>query len=202
MNAHNPVGQEKALCLEDYFAGRCRAWGVFVDRFGKARRQFEVDIHGAWDGQILTLVEDFLYDDGEVERRTWYITKVGARSYEGRADGVIGTAKGVVQGGALNWTYRFALAVGDRTLNVRFNDWLFLQRDGIMLNRAEVTKFGVLLGEVMLFFRKLPVETHNTEAAGSSRSAPSMQGSTFGRGCDSFGGAGVSLAHSSASQSL
>ena len=143
------------LRLEDYFAGRCKAWGVFVDRFGRARRQFEVDIQGTWDGETLTLVEDFLYRDGEVEQRTWHIRKTGAQGYEGRADGVIGTAKGVVQGSALNWNYRFALQVGGRTVNVRFNDWLFLQRDGVMLNRAEVTKFGVLLGEVMLFFRKL-----------------------------------------------
>ena len=68
----------------------------------------------------------------------------------------------------MNWTYKFALNVGGRTLNVRFNDWLFLLRDGVMLNRAEVTKFGVLLGEVMLFFRKLSVTEENRLAALSS----------------------------------
>ena len=202
MNAHNFVGQQQLLCLEDYFAGRCRAWGVFIDRFGKARRQFEVDIHGAWDGETLTLVEDFIYDDGEMEQRTWHIRKVGAQAYEGRADGVIGTAKGIVQGGALNWTYRFALAVGGRTLNVRFNDWLFLQRDGIMLNRAEVTKFGVLLGEVMLFFRKLTVKDENERTVSSPHSSSSMQGSSPGIGCSRLSEAGFSIAHSPGGQPL
>ncbi|MDH3909864.1 MAG: DUF3833 domain-containing protein, partial [Rhodospirillales bacterium] len=53
------------------------------------------------------------------------------------------------------WRYRFALKVGDDTWNVTFDDWLFLQSDGVLINRAEVTKFGIKLGEVTLVFRKV-----------------------------------------------
>jgi hypothetical protein len=154
MKPEDFAGHEPRFLIEDYFEGKTRAWGLFQDRFGTLRRQFVVDIEGTWDGEILTLVEDFVYDNGETEQRTWYIRKTGEHSYEGRADGVIGTARGESYGNVLNWNYRFALKVGDSTWNVGFDDWMFLQDDGVMINRAEVTKFGFQLGEVTIAFRK------------------------------------------------
>jgi hypothetical protein len=154
MKPQDFAGREPTLLIEEYFAGQTKAWGLFQDRFGQLRRQFEVDIDGTWDGETLTLVEDFLYDDGETERRVWRIAKRGEHVYEGRAEGVIGVAEGLAYGNALNWRYRFALEVGDSTWNVTFDDWLFLQSDGMLINRVEVTKFGVKLGEVTLVFRK------------------------------------------------
>jgi hypothetical protein len=155
MKPEDFAGREPTLLIEDYFAGHTMAWGIFQDRFGQVRRQFEVDIEGTWDGETLTLVEDFAYDDGETEQRIWRIKKLDEHSYEGRADDVIGVAKGRAYGNALNWTYRYALTVGDDTWKVTFDDWMFLQSDGVLINRAEVTKLGFKLGEVTLVFRKL-----------------------------------------------
>ena len=46
------------------------------------------------------------------------------------------------------------LKVGDSTLRVHFNDWMFLQETGVLVNRARVSKFGVEIGEIALFFQK------------------------------------------------
>jgi hypothetical protein len=164
MKPEDFAGREPRLLIEQYFDGRTKAWGIFQNRFGQLRRQFEVDIEGTWDGETLTLVEDFLYDDGETEQRVWHITKGSEHAYEGRAEGVIGVAEGLAYGNALNWSYQFALKVGEGTWNVAFDDWLFLQSDGVLINRAELSKFGVKLGEVTLVFRKL--------AAAPVRAAP------------------------------
>lgn len=141
--------------VEDYFDGKVRAWGTFEDRFGTIRRQFTVDIEGVWDGRELTLVEDFLYDDGATERRIWRIEKIDDNTYRGRADDVVGEAVGRSYGNALKWDYTFDLAIGDRTWRVQFDDWMFLQADGVMINRAKVTKWGIELGEANIFFRKV-----------------------------------------------
>ena len=58
-------GATPRLVFEDYFAGETRAWGIFEDRFGNLRREFKVDIAGTWDGRLLTMVEDFVYSDGD-----------------------------------------------------------------------------------------------------------------------------------------
>jgi len=146
---------EPRLVLEEYFAGEVRAWGIFEDRSGTVRRQFTVDIVGTWDGETLTLDEGFVFADGETDRRVWRITRLDDTTYEGRADDVIGVAKGRSMGNALKWVYDLDLKVGDGTTRVRFNDWMFLQPDGVLLNRARVSKFGFKVGQVTLTFRRM-----------------------------------------------
>lgn len=143
------------LEIERYFVGRTEAFGVFIDRFGRLRRRFEVVIEGSWDGRELLMVEDFVYDSGETERRNWRIRKTGTDAYEGEAEGVIGAAFGRQLGSAVNWRYRFALRVGGRVLNVAFDDWLFAMSDEVVINRARVRKYGFLLGDVILSFRRV-----------------------------------------------
>ena len=142
--------------IEEYFAGRTKAWGLFEDRFGNVRRQFVVDLVGRWDGRELVLEEDFVYDDGERDRRVWRIVKLPDGSYEGRADDVIGVAKGAAAGRAFNWRYTVDLKTDDGLIRVQFDDWLFRQDAEAVLNKAEVTKYGLQVGQVFLFFRKLP----------------------------------------------
>lgn len=142
------------LVLEEYFAGHVEAWGIFEDRFGRLRRSFTVQIDGSWDGEELTLDERFCYDDGETDRRVWRIRKLDAHHYQGRADDVVGIAEGRAYGKALNWRYRLDLPIGDRLVRVHFDDWMYLQPGGVLVNRATVSKFGVTLGEVTLFFRR------------------------------------------------
>ena len=67
MNVKEFESKTPRFVLEDYFAGETRAWGLVRDRFGKVRRQFTVDMTGEWDGEVLTLNEKFVYDDGETE---------------------------------------------------------------------------------------------------------------------------------------
>ena len=145
---------EPRLVLEEYFEGRTLAAGLFQDRFGTVRRQFTVEIDGSWDGETLTLVEDFDYSDGETERRVWTLKKLDGHKYEGTAEGVVGIANGAAYGNAFNWVYTFDLKVGDGTWRVDFDDWMFLQPGGVLINKATVSKWGVTIGEVTLSFHK------------------------------------------------
>jgi hypothetical protein len=145
------------LKLEDYFSGSSKAWGVFEDRFGNIRTQFVVDIEGKWDGKTLILEENFRYADGDTEFRKWIIEKTAENQYEGTTENVIGVAKGEVAGNAFNWRYDFNLDVGDGDIwKVRFDDWMFLQPDGVLLNKATVTRWGFKIGTVFISFTKEP----------------------------------------------
>jgi hypothetical protein len=154
MKTEKFIGQEPRFVLEEYFNGSTKAWGMFHDRFGNLKRQFVVDIFGTWEGNILTLDEHFEYSDGETDRRVWKITKLDENNYTGTAGDIIGKAKGTSYGNALNWNYIMDLVVGKQTLRVRFNDWMFLQPEGVLLNRAEISKWGIQLGIVTLSFSK------------------------------------------------
>lgn len=166
MEPESFAGTEPRLVIEEYFAGRTKAWGIFEDRFGKLRRQFTVDIVGRWNGDTLVLEEDFSFADGEKSRRVWRIRKLGDHVYEGEADDVIGTARGFSYGNALQWRYDMDLKVGDGTWRVHFNDWMFLQPGGVLINRAKVTKWGLAIGEVTLAFQKLSGQARGAGPAG------------------------------------
>ena len=154
MDVKNFETETPKFVLEDYFNGKTRAWGMFHDRFGNLKRSFKVDIKGTIDNDILTLDEKFVYNDGEKESRIWSIKILGNNKYTGTADDVIGKAMGISSGNALNWKYKLNLKVKDSTVAVDFDDWMFLQDDNILMNRAEVKKWGIVLGVVSITFKK------------------------------------------------
>lgn len=143
------------LDLFDYFEGNTRGWGMFQDRNGNLKRQFVVDLKGTIneDGDLV-LEEDFIWNDGEKTRRVWTISQGNNKNYIGKADDVEGQAKGISVGNAFHWQYVLKLPVGDKTYKVSFDDWIFLQPDGVLLNRAKMSKFGITLGEVIISFKK------------------------------------------------
>lgn len=142
------------LNLEEFFEGRTVAYGQFHDIFGTVRRRFEVEINGTWDGQTLTLIEDFVYEDASTEQRVWTLEKTGADTWRGTAPGVIGEAFGEERGDTFNWRYTIDLPVPDGTLRVTFDDWMWLLTEDRLLNRAYMKRFGVDIGEVIISFEK------------------------------------------------
>lgn len=145
---------DRTFNLEEFFDGRVLAQGQFQDVFGTVRRRFDVEVNGTWDGQTLTLVEDFVYEDKSTEQRIWTLRKTGPETWEGTAPGVIGQASGEERGDTFNWRYTIDLPVPDGTLRVTFNDWMWMLSENRVLNRAYMKKFGVDIGEVIISFEK------------------------------------------------
>lgn len=151
----DPSLSDRALNLEEFFEGRTVAHGQFQDVFGTVRRRFEVRIDGAWDGKVLTLTENFVYEDGSTELRVWTLTKTGEETWTGTAPGVIGNAYGEERGDSFNWRYTIDLPVPDGTMRVTFDDWMWLMSEDRLLNRAYMKKYGVDIGEVIIMFERL-----------------------------------------------
>ena len=145
---------EPKLDLFSYFACKTQAYGQFQDRSGAVTRRFSVDITGTGNDDVLTLDERFVYDDGEHEQRIWVIKRLDENLYSGTAGDVIGEAQGRSAGSVFTWRYTLDLPYKDSSIHVKFDDWMFLQPDGVMLNRAQVSKWGFKVGEVTLFFSK------------------------------------------------
>ncbi|MBT8361143.1 MAG: DUF3833 domain-containing protein [Desulfobacterales bacterium] len=143
------------LDLHDYFKGQTKGWGIVQDRKGNVTRQFVVDILGTTDDAgNLVLEEDFVWSDGEISRRVWTIARTNQHTYEGQAADVVGQAGGLAFGNALNWSYDLQLEIDGSQWIIHFDDWMFLQPDGVLLNRAEMSKFGIRVGDVTISFSK------------------------------------------------
>jgi hypothetical protein len=146
------------LKLESYFSGQTKAWGIVQERSGKVARHFTVDITGTWNeaAQTLTLDEKFLYDDGETDSRIWTLTQTSPGVWSGSGtNGVVGTAQGANAGNAFQMVYAFDLPYKGTTIRVKMDDWMFLQNDGVLLNRTRMSKWGFHLADVIISFKKL-----------------------------------------------
>lgn len=147
--------QDKPLLdLAHYFNGTLDAYGVFTDRSGTVVKRFTVVMVCTWNGDDGVLDEDFRYSDGSTQKRIWRLRKLGDGRFSGRADDVVGEARGETRGNTFHWTYTLNLPVDGRVFEVQFDDWMYLMTDKVMLNKAAMSKFGVRLGEVTLSFVK------------------------------------------------
>ncbi|MBK8455552.1 MAG: DUF3833 family protein, partial [Thiofilum sp.] len=95
------------------------------------------------------------FNDGEKSQRIWTITKQAPDRYSGRAADVVGTAQGTVKGNVLNWQYVLQVPYKGSTINVNFDDWMYLMNDKVLLNKAIMSKWGFKVGEVVITFEKL-----------------------------------------------
>lgn len=143
----------KEFDLFSYFQGETQAWGVFEDCFGGIRRKFVVNIVGERVAGELVLTEYFEYDDGCTERRVWRIRQVRQHEFRGRTDDIVGHATGVSDANTLNWCYRMRLRIGGKSIVVRFDDRMYFMPDQTLVNRARVSKYGITLGTLSLFFK-------------------------------------------------
>ena len=151
---NDPPLSDRKFNLEEFFSGPVTASGQFQDIFGTVRERFDVAIDSTFDGKTLTLTENFTYIDGRTEQRVWTLTKTSADTWEGTAPGVLGTATGEESGDRFNWRYTIDLPLAEGTLRATFNDWMWLMSDDTVLNRAYMSRAGVPLGEVIIWFEK------------------------------------------------
>jgi hypothetical protein len=142
------------LRLEDFFKGRTTAKGTFRAITG-LKREFDVVLHGRWDGETLVLREDFRYADGERDTKTWRFRKTGRNTYSGTREDVLGETKVTLSGNEAWFTYRVDLDPGKDRNIVRFVDKLELSPNGqTLLNRASVFKGLLPVASVRVEFTR------------------------------------------------
>jgi len=121
---------------------------------GKVTRRFKADIVGQWQGNHGVLDEHFEFSDGELQSRCWQLTKSGNR-YTGQAGDVVGDAVGETSGNALNWKYVLQVPVDGKTWNLKIDDWLYLVDENNLINRSNLYKFGLKVGQITLSIHKI-----------------------------------------------
>ena len=157
MNIDEFANREPRLQLERYFEGRSEGWGVMQSRFGTLLQQFQIEADGRFDAatQTLHLTETYRFDDGHVDELRWTIRQVETGRYEGVEPKLDGKANGRQAGNAFHWVYSRDVPQADGSeRRLGFDDWFWLQPGNVLISRASVTKFGVEIGSLSVFYRK------------------------------------------------
>ena len=148
------AGTTPEFSMKAFFQDDLKAEGIVKDFNGTVIRTFTVDLQAQWNEDTLTLDEQFLFNDGEEQERTWVIQDLGDNSYTGTASDILDTAYGKSAGNALNWKYSMILKVDDSEYEVEFDDWIYQISDSVVINQTEIYKWGIQVGEVVLVIRK------------------------------------------------
>ena len=148
--------QEPRLNLEKYFAGKSSGNGIFFDRSDNYSLGLEVTLDGSWDEatQTFKLHEQLHYSDGKQKERTFTIKKIDPHHYRGQAEGFDGAIDIEVYGNVARWRYVVMENVDGSVWHLDGDDWMFLQPNGTVLNRAWISKYGLAVGEVFLSIQK------------------------------------------------
>lgn len=145
-----PTASATPFVIERDLAGASVARGTFRSITG-ANRGFTAQLNGTWDGATLTLVEDFAFDDGERDRKTWRLQRVSPGRYVGTREDVVGEAIGVQDGNVFRLEYDVILPTENgRGRKVHFRDVMALNTEGDVLNNATVGWFGLRVASVSL----------------------------------------------------
>jgi hypothetical protein len=148
-------GALPAFELKQYFNGCVVGWGVVDNWRGEPASRFKVHIDGSIDDRgVLTLDEQFVYDDASRSTRVWRIQQISPNQYSGTAADVEGEASGEVIGNTLRWKYRVRVPRGGSDIVLAVDDWLRLQPDGVLLNYSLLKKFGITVGKVSIAFQQ------------------------------------------------
>ncbi len=148
-------GSSPEFNFKQFFNGKLKAYGVVQDFKGELTRKLVVNMDASWEGNVGVIEEDFIYDDGETQRRVWTITLNNDNTLTGTASDVLGIAKGESSGSVFHWTYSLELLVDGSQIEVNFDDWMYQVTDSRLINRTSIDKFGIEVGEVTLVIEKV-----------------------------------------------
>lgn len=155
--------------IKAYFNGEFIAWGMVQDYTSKVTRRFCVELNGQWKNNQGKLEEVFYFHDGEVSYRTWLLTKLANDEYSGIAEDVVGVAKGKQTGHAFRWQYQLLVPIDDDTYSFDMDDWMYQLDDSRVMNKTTMSKLGVDVAQITLFFDKSLTKKSCRKAGDSNR---------------------------------
>lgn len=147
--------------MDTFFLGKAAGHGLFEDRFAQIKRRFELRFEGFYESDnVFMLNEEIDYDDGAREERSWRIGMTPELDHNLNrvsieCDDLVGAATGTVSETEMRLKYIYRLKLqGNRVVNVRMLDRMYLQPDGSVINRATMRKYGIYLGDLAVILTK------------------------------------------------
>lgn len=146
------------ITLVSAFQGRTRGRGHFRVWLTGDERRFSARLNGRITGRegarVLTVVEDFLYDDGQQDRLTWVFRETGPGRWTGRREDTVGEATVIEENGVIRLSYTADFRSPSGVNRLGFEDILYGLPDGSIVNDAVVTRAGIAVASVRFVIRR------------------------------------------------
>jgi hypothetical protein len=146
------------ISLVSAFQGRRTGRGHFRIWLTGDERRFTARLNGTVAGRdgarTLTVVEDFLYDDGQKDRLTWVFRETGPGRWTGKREDTVGEATVIEEDGLIRLSYTADFKSPSGVNRLGFEDILYAGPDGSIVNDAVVSKAGIAVASVRFLIRR------------------------------------------------
>lgn len=146
------------ITLVSAFQGRTTGRGHFRIWLTGDERRFTARLNGTVTGRegarVLTVVEDFIYDDGQKDRLTWVFREQGPGRWTGKREDTVGEAEVIEKDGRISLTYTADFRSPSGVNRLGFADILYASPDGSIINDAVVSRAGIPVASVRFVIRR------------------------------------------------
>jgi hypothetical protein len=146
------------ITLVSAFRGRTTGRGHFRIWLTGDERRFTARLNGTVTGRdgarTLTVVEDFLYDDGQKDRLTWVFREQAPGRWTGKREDTVGEATVIEADGQIRLSYTADFKSASGVNRLGFEDILYASPDGTIINDAVVSKAGIAVASVRFVIRR------------------------------------------------
>lgn len=149
------VGNLPTFDMHRHLSGELLCEGMIFGPTGRVTSRFRATMKMQWEGPRGTMDEHFIYDDGSTQDREWRLTLEDNGAIRAEADDVIGTGRGSLAGNTLGLRYRIRLPESNGGHVLDAVDWMYVQPDGVILNRSQFRKFGIKVAELFCTIRPM-----------------------------------------------
>lgn len=141
--------------MESYFSNKVTALGYMTFFYPlKTIKDVKIVFYGKFHNNLLTLKENYTDNDSKF-LRVWSFKKTSNSCYIGKESNVKGTIKVSIYGNKLNMKYKFKTNYKKICFNVNVKDNMYLVDKKTLLNKTIVSKYGIILAESFLVYKKL-----------------------------------------------
>jgi hypothetical protein len=153
-----PATSGPPITLVAAFKGRTAGRGHFRVWLTGDERRFTARLNGRVSGRdgarTLTVVEDFVYDDGQQDRLTWVFRETGPGRWTGRREDTVGEATVIEEDGRIRLSYVADFRSPSGVNRLGFEDILYARADGTIVNDAVVSRAGLPVASVRFVIRR------------------------------------------------
>ncbi len=146
--------KQTPTCLSDFLHGQLVIAGSFRFWLGGFTRQFNGKSSGTWCDDVLVLEEDFEYDNGRHEQRTWRLKFESDGSLTSKCSDVIGEGTGSYNGFCYTHSYLFRLPIGRSGFVVRIKEIYEPLDSARILCNAKLSRWGIPIGVIRMQFER------------------------------------------------
>lgn len=146
---------EAGQTLEQAFRGEAVGVGRFKSKIAGVDRGFVVTTKGRGTGGQFVLDQNFRFDNGALDRRTWRFQKTGPNTYVGTREDVVGTAKVRVEDDAIRMSYDLITrGKNGSKLQLHFEDTIRRSGRDSIVNKGVISMLGMNVGSVDVAFKR------------------------------------------------